>query len=218
MKNENLSTIADLRRELATRDAFLARVSAGLDARIAALGSCTCEGVAALRGFARELAIISGREDARMPRRERLNVGDCIEGCIQQWTAQMPMPREEFPPLHVQRMGELGGSFDAAHIETMLMELLSNAFKYGAGKPVSLRIEGRGDFVRIVVEDEGAGIAPRARIGQRFVRGRETKEKPGFGVGVWLVRTLAQASGGTFRLSRRPGGGTRATVTLPRDC
>ncbi len=48
------------------------------------------------------------------------------------------------------------------------------------------------------------------------LRGRETTTMPGFGIGVWLTRLLAEAHGGTFRLILREGSGTRAVVELPR--
>jgi signal transduction histidine kinase len=211
------STLAALRRELATRDAFLARVSAGLDARVDRLGSCTCAGIDELRGFARELAIIAGRDEARAPRRMPLDAGLCIAERIERWRAHLATLPIAAPAIHVERIGDLTGAFDPDHLETMLAELLSNACKYGNGRPVSVRIQGHGDFVRIVVDDEGPGLDRDARIGRRFVRGPRTAKTPGFGVGVWLTRVIAAAHGGSLRLTRRPGGGTRAVVKLPRD-
>ncbi|MCC6554054.1 MAG: HAMP domain-containing histidine kinase [Polyangiaceae bacterium] len=217
MSRAKRSPIAALRRELATRDAFLARVSVGLDARIEALGACSCEGVEALRGFARELAIIAGREEARAPRRAPLDAGEYVEACIRRLRAQRPEVASKAPELRLTRAGDLSGAFDAEHLETMLLELLTNAYKYGGGRPVGLRLEGRGEWVRIVVEDEGPGLDRAAQVGRRFVRGPGSTKAPGFGVGVWLTRVIAAANGGTLRLSRRPGGGTRAVVTLPRS-
>jgi signal transduction histidine kinase len=210
------SVLAALRRELATRDAFLARVSAGQDARVNRLGSCTCAGIDELRGFARELAIIAGRDEALAPRRVPLDAGVCVAEAIECWQAQVVTRPIAAPAVRVERAGDLTGAFDPALLETMLAELLSNACKYGNGRPVGVRVEGHGDFVRIVVEDEGPGLDRDARIGRRFVRGPKTAKTPGFGVGVWLTRVIAEAHGGRLRLMRRPGGGTRAVVKLPR--
>lgn len=218
MSRARRSPVAALRRELATRDAFLARVSEGLDARLAGLASCACDGIDALRGFARELAIIAGREGAREPRRVALDVGAWVEQRVRCWEAERPAAASAAPAFRLELAGDLSGAFDPEHLETMLLELLSNAFKYGGGRPVGLRVEGRGAWVRLVVDDEGPGLprGARARLGRRFVRGPGSGKAPGFGVGVWLTRVLAAANGGRFRLSRRPGGGTRAVVTLPR--
>jgi signal transduction histidine kinase len=211
------STIASLRRELATRDAFLARVSAGLDARLERLGSCTCAGLDELRGFARELAIIAGRDEARAPRRVPLDAGLCIAERVERWRAHIATLPIAAPGIRVEQVGDLTGAFDPDHLETMLAELLSNACKYGNGRPVVVRVVGHGAFVRFVVEDEGVGLDRGARIGRRFVRGPRTTKTPGFGVGVWLTRVIAEAHGGSLRLTRRPGGGTRAVIKLPRD-
>jgi len=210
------SSLAALRRDMATRDAFIARVSEGLDGRLARLEACTWEGIEELRGFARELAIIAGREDARVPRRAPLDVGLLITSMIERLRAQATPMRITAPEVVVERVGDVTGAFDADQLETMLAELISNACKYGGGRPVGVRVEGRGDRVHVVVEDEGPGMPRGARVGRRFVRGPGTGKKPGFGVGVWLTRVIAEAHGGKLQLSRRPGGGTRAMVTLPR--
>ncbi len=197
-----------LRREIATRDAFLARVTDELDRRIAALARGDEAG---LRALARELAIIAGRLDARRPARENVDVASLVAR-----TLDAARRRESAPAIELVCEGDTRAFLDPAHVETMLAELLSNAWKYGGGRPIVVRVEGRNDRIRIVVDDEGPGIARSARRGARFVRGDGAHARPGFGVGVWLVRALARESGGELRLSRRREGGTRAAITLPR--
>jgi len=52
------------------------------------------------------------------------------------------------------------GSWDRLRIEQVLVNLLSNAVKYGAGKPITVKLEEVGDLVRLTVADRGIGIAP----------------------------------------------------------
>jgi signal transduction histidine kinase len=97
----------------------------------------------------------------------------------------------------------------------VVVSLLSNAVKYGAGSPIQVEAGPSPGGVRLVVADEGSGIAPEdhERIFQPFIRLRDSQ--PGVGLGLWLARKIAQAHGGTIEVSSRPPGGTRVTVVLP---
>lgn len=213
--------LLELRREIETRDAFLARVSATLDDVVErfAKGATTVD---ELRGFARELAIIAGNAEARVPRRASIDAARHVEKTVTRWRVKT----QGQVTIHAEtkRAGDARGRWDPDLLDTILGELVSNACKYSRGRPVTVRVEGDVGTVRIVVDDEGAGIdeeeAPPSTLrGRRFRRGSdgETAKLPGFGVGVWLTHLLATAHGGTFRLARRPHGGTRAVVELPRS-
>lgn len=198
-------TRQSLRRELETRDRFLRAVSRGLSLRLARVrGGRELD---ALRGFARELAIITGDEQALAPRRKQMHLGRWCRKVVARWK------RGE---VRVSVEGDTRGAFDPAELESIVAELLSNASKYGAPKPVDVRVEGRARTIRIVIEDRGPGLEPDPRRGRLFVRGASERKETGFGVGVWLVRRLVRAHGGRFRLFTPKTGGTRAVVELPR--
>jgi signal transduction histidine kinase len=201
-----------LLRELETRDQFLAQVSRGLDIRIAALGRCQCRHLDRLREFARELSIITGDEKALVPRKKRLDIGPWITKVVARWRKRLGKRGEI--RLHVD--GDTRAAVDPAELESIVAELLSNALKYGAPKPVELRVEGRARSIRIVIEDRGPGLERNARRGRLFVRGAPGRQSPGFGVGLWLTRRLVRAHRGRFRLLTPTTGGTRAVVELPR--
>jgi signal transduction histidine kinase len=209
---------AALRRELRTRDAFLARVSQGLSARVSALAEAPGkEMIEALQGFARELAIIAGDREARMARRATLDVGLHVEQIIDGWRREHGARAASGPTLQVERTGALVAAVDGDHIASILGELVSNAHKYGRGRPIRVLVEADAELVRIVVEDEGAGFVASPGLGQRFVRGPGTERVRGFGVGLWLIQALASAHGGALSFAPRSGGGTRAIVTLRRQ-
>jgi two-component system, OmpR family, sensor histidine kinase KdpD len=102
-------------------------------------------------------------------------------------------------------------------VRRILDNLLDNAHKYGAA-PVRLVVELRPDaVVRISVIDAGSGIPAEDRdaIFARFSRRRATSGKPGLGLGLAIVRGLAESFGGGIEVEDAPGGGTAFHVTLP---
>jgi signal transduction histidine kinase len=111
----------------------------------------------------------------------------------------------------------LMGRVDPLRFEQVLDNLLSNALKYGAGKPVHVRLERRDGRARLTVRDEGLGIAPEAleRIFDRFERAVSGRHFGGLGLGLYIVRRIVSASGGTISAASVPGQGATFTVELP---
>lgn len=107
---------------------------------------------------------------------------------------------------------------DRLAFEQILDNLLLNAVKYGAGKPIALSISSDDDVFRLQVRDEGIGMSPQdqQRIFEPFERALEYGATTGFGVGLWVVRQLVDALGGEIRVESMPNVGTTFTVTLPR--
>jgi signal transduction histidine kinase len=117
----------------------------------------------------------------------------------------------------VDAAGPVVGTWDRDGIETVLVNLLGNAVKFGEGKPIDVSLEVFGDRARLVMRDRGIGIAPeqQRRIFERFERAVSTQHYGGFGIGLWIARQLVEAHGGTIRVSSVPGTGSRFEVELP---
>jgi len=111
----------------------------------------------------------------------------------------------------------LAGSWDRMALGQILENLLSNALKYGDRTPIKLTAEIEGAHLRLAVRDHGKGLpaADREKLFGRFERAIGRGEGGGFGVGLWLVRQLAEAMGGNVQVADAPGGGALFTVTLP---
>jgi two-component system OmpR family sensor kinase len=109
---------------------------------------------------------------------------------------------------------------DGLAVEQIFDNLISNAVKYGAGSPVEVTIaaDSRQRAATVRVRDHGPGISPadRARIFERFERAvLPGHHSGGFGVGLWLVRQLTEAMGGSIDVAGAPGEGSTFTITLP---
>lgn len=106
---------------------------------------------------------------------------------------------------------------DRQHLDKILFNLLSNAFKYtpsGGSVTVDLTF---GDRLTIRVSDTGVGIEPEKRdqLFNRFMQSSYTGES--FGIGLHLTRELVAVCKGTIAYDDNPGGGSVFTVTLPTD-
>jgi signal transduction histidine kinase len=115
--------------------------------------------------------------------------------------------------------GPVPGSWDRLRLEQVLVNLLSNAAKYGAGHPVRVTVELEGGAARLAVRDEGIGVAPeeQERIFERFERAASVQQRfKGLGLGLWITRRIVEAHGGTIRLQSQLGQGSTFTVELPR--
>ena len=121
-------------------------------------------------------------------------------------------------PLAIETCDPLIGYFDRLKLEQVLGNLLANALKYGAAQPVAVRVRGEGETAFLEVEDRGVGIAPedQERIFHRFERASQGYRKESLGLGLYIVRSLVEAHGGTVRLRSTLGQGSTFTVELPR--
>jgi PAS domain S-box-containing protein len=121
--------------------------------------------------------------------------------------------------LRIETEGEipLTGQWDQLRIEQAVTNLVTNALKYGAGKPVTLRLARRDAWAVLSVSDQGIGIAPRdqARIFERFERAVSHNNISGLGMGLFITREIAEAHGGRIEVESRPGAGSTFSLWLP---
>ncbi len=120
--------------------------------------------------------------------------------------------------LRIEAREPVVGFWDRMAIEQIAWNLVSNAIKYGAGKPVCVTVASDGANATLTVADSGIGISPadRERIFAPFERAVTQRTHNGFGLGLWIVRQLVHSSAGTIRVESAPGAGSIFTVELPQ--
>jgi len=114
--------------------------------------------------------------------------------------------------------GPVIGRWDRLRLEQVVSNLISNAMKYGFGQPISVSIEATADLAWLSVHDHGIGIAAKDqdRIFERFERAAQVGGSRSLGLGLWVVRQIVGALGGTIRVESSLGAGANFTVGLPR--
>jgi two-component system, OmpR family, sensor histidine kinase ArlS len=107
---------------------------------------------------------------------------------------------------------------DPAMLQTAFLNLLDNAIKYGDGKPVMARLFPEDGYVCLEVADQGGGIAASdlPHLFEPFYRSARHAQVPGSGIGLSLVKTIAERYGGSVEAHTAQAGGTTMRFMLPR--
>ena len=144
------------------------------------------------------------------PRPRSINVGETVREVIQRLVAV-----RDAGTVRVVTLGDLQGWWDRSMVEQIVGNLLSNALKFGLGRPIRVDVKPAEYGVHISVRDHGVGVAA-ADQEWIFERNRHAtpEEGGGLGLGLWLVRELAAAHGGWVTLESRKGRGSAFTVFL----
>jgi signal transduction histidine kinase len=109
--------------------------------------------------------------------------------------------------------------FDALQMERVIANLLDNAIKYTpAGGLVKVRVRKEQGAVAIEVRDNGPGLAPEdiPHLFDKFRRHKHSSAVQGSGLGLFIVKAIVEAHGGTVTMSSTPGAGVSVVVSLPR--
>ena len=237
--------LQDLQRAVEARDEFIATVSHELRnpisplviqvrlalsraEQLAAAGTTTVSvewAHSQLRGVERRLhrvletldrlldvsRLSTGRIDLEV---ESMNLADTVREVIDAVDAELAVAR---CPLTLVEHGPATGVWDRLRVEQICRNLLSNAIRFGAGRPIEITVDADQDVASLVVRDYGIGIPfeQQSKIFERFEQGIE-RRSGGFGVGLWIVRSICMAMGGSVSVDSIPGEGACFTVRLPR--
>jgi PAS domain S-box-containing protein len=109
------------------------------------------------------------------------------------------------------------GRFDERRIAQAVGILISNALKFGAGRPVDVSLSTGEGMVRIAVKDQGIGIAREdvPRIFDRFERAVSSRHYGGLGIGLYVAREIAEAHRGSIAVAAEPEAGSTFEIVLP---
>lgn len=109
------------------------------------------------------------------------------------------------------------GFFDKLRIEQAVVNLISNAIKYGNNKPIIIEVSNTHDLAKITVTDKGIGIASdqQKKIFNRFERAVSPRDYKGLGVGLYITFQIVKAHKGKINLQSEPNKGSTFMLELP---
>ena len=146
-------------------------------------------------------------------RRGRCDLGAMLKRVV----AEVQGQRSDVPIALRADCVDLVGEWDEFRLEQVVVNLLTNALRYGGGKPIRVELSQLPGAATIRVSDEGVGIAPedRTRVFEQFVRVGDRLRTPGLGLGLYITKQLVEAHGGTISVESTLGEGSTFTVALP---
>lgn len=120
----------------------------------------------------------------------------------------------------VHRLDEdVVGYWDKMRIDQVLTNLISNACKYGKGKPIEVELKAVNGCAILSVKDNGIGMLAedKPKIFERFERGHNGDSAQGIGLGLWITKNIVERFNGTIEVESQVGSGSTFTVKLPRN-
>lgn len=148
--------------------------------------------------------------------RERFDLTEALRETVQNFSDEARRVGCEVH-LHVDEV--VSGTWDRVRIEQVIANLLSNALKYGAGKPIDITLTGETNVAVLSIRDQGIGIPPEkvSAIFGKFERAVSLRHYGGLGLGLFVTRQIVEAHGGTIRVESEPGKGATFTVGMPLE-
>ena len=180
--------------------------------RMAADARVVLEELMRLRRLSDRLLLLAAADDPDFLHKKPIEVEPVLVSALQRWS---PTPRQ-------WRLGttdEAVVDADADRLALAIDALVENAVKHTTPDDwIELAVR-RNHGVEITVADSGSGIPPEdlERIFERFARSDISRQRhsEGLGLGLPIVKTIAEAHGGTLGVRSEPGKGTELTITLP---
>lgn len=148
-------------------------------------------------------------------RKEQVSLCDCLNEIIEELKPVYNLAESEVPV--VESCDEIIGDFDKLRIEQVFNNILTNAIRYGNGKPVKINVSLVNDMVLIAIKDQGIGIPPDklGKIFERFERGSTERSIHGLGLGLYITKQIIEAHAGKIWVESEVGKGSTFYIQLP---
>ncbi|MCU1724337.1 MULTISPECIES: hybrid sensor histidine kinase/response regulator [unclassified Pseudomonas] len=150
-------------------------------------------------------------------RPSRFDLAQLVSGLVENFSAQAAAAGSS---IELVINDGVEGVWDEFRIEQVIANLLSNALRYGAKRPVHVRVSANADMACVEVRDEGIGISPenQQRIFQQFERVSSNLSVAGLGLGLYISEQIVLAHGGSIVVQSAEGEGATFRVSLPLVC
>jgi PAS domain S-box-containing protein len=148
-------------------------------------------------------------------RKEDIELCQSLREVLDQLQPVFNISDSEMP--EIESCQELPGHFDKLRIEQVFSNLLTNAIRYGEGKPIRVRAEMRNQLALVSIQDQGIGIPAEKidRIFRRFERADRERAAQGLGLGLYIAREIVEAHMGKIWVESEVGKGSTFYVQLP---
>ena len=145
---------------------------------------------------------------------KEFDIVECVENVVD---GLRPSAEKARCDLTVDTRESVVGAWDRLRLEQALTNLLANAIKYGAGKPIAVLVRRHGSDVMLQVRDHGPGVPETEleRLFRRFERAHSIRNFGGLGLGLYFIQAIVDAHGGSVTAQNMPDGGARFQITLP---
>lgn len=149
-----------------------------------------------------------------MLQQENADLVKLVKGVFQRLE---PLTKELQTTLHLEAPDSLFGNWDSYRLEQVVVNLLTNAMKYGNKSPIRVNISKKENEAHVVVIDQGRGISANDldRVFGQFERAISSQEVSGLGLGLYIAKQIVDAHKGSIKIESELGKGSTFTVTLP---
>lgn len=147
-------------------------------------------------------------------RPSRFDLSALVRGLLQNFAPQIDAAESS---VTLDAEESVIGHWDEFRIEQVISNLLTNALRYGAKSPISVKVYSEKGQARVEVRDQGIGIGEenQKRIFQQFERVTAKHAVAGLGLGLFISEQIVTAHGGTITVESRIGEGALFRVCLP---
>ncbi|MGE0525951.1 MAG: PAS domain S-box protein [Bdellovibrionales bacterium] len=144
----------------------------------------------------------------------RMNLATLVKEVISRFAEQIKVANST---IELRLKDSVDGTWDRHRLEQVVVNLISNAIKYAPKSPIHIEALQREDTAILVVQDFGPGIPKdvQPKIFQRFERAGASKSVGGLGLGLFIVKKIVEAHGGTIVVESAENEGAKFTVALP---
>ncbi len=146
--------------------------------------------------------------------REETDLVEIVASVVERYASEAA---DRGSDIRVDARATVIGLWDPHRLDQVVTNLLTNAIKYGAGKPIDIVVGETAGVATLTVRDQGIGIPTEQlpRIFDRFERAVSARTYGGIGLGLYITREIVEAHGGRVEVASVPGEGATFTVVLP---
>lgn len=145
-----------------------------------------------------------------------VNLNKLVQTVIDEFS---PRIKEEQYVVTYDQVDKITGYWDKTRLEQVISNIISNAIKYGSGKPIEVTVRNHYSRAQVVVKDHGIGVPKdkQKKVFELFERGVPQDQYKGLGVGLFITNEIVKAHFGELHFTSRSNHGSVFTITLPMN-